>query len=66
MAGLGGLSGPVGLLPFNFVVMCTFRAFLERVPRFKRAFGFVCSVRRSEGGACVLLKEFEAENFSMS
>ena len=26
----------------------------------------VCSFRRSEGGACFLLKEFEAENFSMS
>ena len=28
-AGLGGLSGPVGILPFNFVVVCTPSAFLE-------------------------------------
>ena len=38
MAGLCGLSGPVGILPFNFIVVCTRCAFLERVPRFKRIF----------------------------
>ena len=29
VAGLGGPSGPVGILPFNFVVVCTTCAFLE-------------------------------------
>ena len=39
------------------------RAFLEIVSRFKSAFVFVYGFRRTEGGACFFLKEFEAENF---
>ena len=50
MAGLCGLSGLVGILLFNFVAVCTLCVFLERVPRFKPAFVFVYSFRRSEGG----------------
>ena len=68
MAGLGGLGGLVGILPFNFVVVCTPCAFfgMSGSRRFKRAFAFVYSFSRSQGGACFLLKEFEADNCSMS
>ena len=45
-----------------FVVVCT-----HFVPFWSECLVvFVYSFRRSEGGACFLLKEFEAENFSMS
>ena len=60
------LHGPVGMLFFKFVVVHEPCPFLERVSRFKRAIVFVYGFRKSEGGWCFLLKEFEAENFSLS
>ena len=49
MAGLGGLSGPVDILPFNFCCsVCTLCLF-GCASCFKRALVFVNS-RRAEGG----------------
>ena len=48
---------------FSPFFLADIRAYYEIVSRFKSAFVFVYGFRRTEGGACFFLKEFEAENF---
>ena len=59
MAGLGGLGGPVGILPFNFVVVPFWNECLvSNVP----LCWCIVSESRKEARAS-FLKDFEAEHF---
>ena len=68
VAGVGGLSGLVGILPFNFCCrVCTLsllgmsECLVSNVPF------CLCIVSEGRKEACAsFLKEFEADNFSMS
>ena len=63
MAGLGGLSGPVGVLLFKFCCSVYTLCHFGMGVSFQTCL-CVCvkSFRRAEGGGCFLLNEFEAEN----
>ena len=62
--GLGARKGGVGIFLFNFVVCVFSLCLFGMCGSFQTCLCVCVQFGRLEGGACFLLKEFEAENFN--